>query len=816
MGVGRVARDLGLHVVQHDAPHPGPRALEVDLRPLEHEPADLARLVDQDHAVGLAGHDGRVRHREHGRRVDEHDVVLVAHGGEELRHRRRRQELRGVGRDRPRLDDVEVVEPGRRQQVFHLEAAHEEVGHGADALLPAGVADQDVREAGLALDPEEAVDAGPAEVRADEQGLLPVLRQRERQVHDRGGLALLEGRAGDDEDLAGAVHPRELDVGPERPVGLGHRRLRVEVGDQERVALQRLAVHLGEVGPALEEAVDRLARVDVRDDAEHGDVEIALDVLDRPDRGVERLLDEREHEPQDQPDQGAGQDRTRPLAAGGGGGLGRRPHDRDFVDPLRLLDQRLLVLRLQEREQVVVDLRLALHALEGQLHRRQLSVLLEQVADLSVENLFTRPELGDLRGELAAQLGFDLPDLIVEHLDPRMPVGQLEGEVVALELQLHEARLQAGHRRVRRLDEHALRAAAPRLDAPEPALGELELRALLARLLDVPAKLREERQEDRGIRARRDHAVRLAEGPHLLLGMLDPRLHLAELLLDELPRLDDAGVAERGRVFLVDLGDRVREVSRLLRARRGRDDLDDVGAPDPARPDPVGERVERGRVRPRFPDGRLARPRRELAETLRDLLEHGIAPDDRRLRLDRVPARVRQHLDHEPREGRGLLVPDGRGRLVDRHLLPGEPEAEEGDEERGRDDHEPPAADDPPVVAEVHLVLRHVLDHLGVARHPTASGPGRTRGRRADNRRRRRGGPHAPARQPGDVPPTPAPSLGHGRGHPSPDPSPPALTTETPGGGGAPRAARSCSAPARRPPPRPPRAAPPPAVGGRA
>src|SRR2546428_565356 len=48
-----IAGDLGLHVVQHDAPHLAADVLDVDLRPLEHQPSDLPGLVDQHHAVGL-------------------------------------------------------------------------------------------------------------------------------------------------------------------------------------------------------------------------------------------------------------------------------------------------------------------------------------------------------------------------------------------------------------------------------------------------------------------------------------------------------------------------------------------------------------------------------------------------------------------------------------------------------------------------------------------------------------------------------------------------------------------------------------------
>ena len=84
-----------------------------------------------------------------------------------------------------------------------------------------------------------------------EERALAALRQRQRKVHDRGGLALLERRARHDEHLARPLHAGELDVGPQGAVRLGDRRLRVEVRDQQRVAQQRLRVHLRERRAAL-------------------------------------------------------------------------------------------------------------------------------------------------------------------------------------------------------------------------------------------------------------------------------------------------------------------------------------------------------------------------------------------------------------------------------------------------------------------------------------------------------------------------------------------------------------------------------------
>src|SRR5205823_5661852 len=53
----RVAGDLGLHVVEHDAPDLAADVLDVDLGALQDEAPHLARLVDEDHAVRLRSDD---------------------------------------------------------------------------------------------------------------------------------------------------------------------------------------------------------------------------------------------------------------------------------------------------------------------------------------------------------------------------------------------------------------------------------------------------------------------------------------------------------------------------------------------------------------------------------------------------------------------------------------------------------------------------------------------------------------------------------------------------------------------------------------
>ena len=192
------------------------------------------------------------------------------------------------------------------------------------------------------------------------------------------------------------------------------------------MAQQRLGIDLGQRRTALENPLHGLAGVDVRHHTEHGHAEVGLDVLDGPDRGVERLAHERQHEPERQPQHRADQHRVRRLAADRRVWLRRRPDDRDLLDLLRLLDERLLVLGLQERQQVVVGLGLALQALQRELEGRELPILLLQLADLPIQELLAVAEHRGLRRHFAAHLGAYLTDPVVDGLQARVPVGDLE------------------------------------------------------------------------------------------------------------------------------------------------------------------------------------------------------------------------------------------------------------------------------------------------------------------------------------------------------------------------------------------------------
>ncbi len=364
------------------------------------------------------------------------------------------------------------------------------------------------------------------------------------------------------------------------------------------------------------------------------------------------------------------------------------------------------MLRLQERQQVVVGLGLALQALQGQLEGRELPVLLLQLADLTIEELFAVAQHRDLSPHLAAHLGAHLADPVVESLQARVPVGDLQGEIVALELELRERALQLLHRRVGGLDEDPV-GGGRRVEPGQALLDRLELGALMARLLDVAADLGEQRHQHGRLGAGRDDPVRLAERPDLRLGAARARLDVLQLVLDEAPRLGDARVPQGLVVVAVGLGGGVGEVLRLARLRRGRRDLEDARVRHPVHSELAVDRIQRRPVALRLARGRAGRRVLQVPQPLGDLLEDRVALDDRDLRLDRVGARVREDLDQEPRELGGLLELDRGRRLVDRNFLLREAEAQGRDQQGGDDDDHAPPAHDQPVVAEIHLVLRH-------------------------------------------------------------------------------------------------------------
>ncbi len=65
--------------------------------------------TEQD-AVDLGAQDHGVGDRQYGRRVDEDEVVLLLHRGQELAHALGAEQLGGLRRQRPRGDDAEVLD----------------------------------------------------------------------------------------------------------------------------------------------------------------------------------------------------------------------------------------------------------------------------------------------------------------------------------------------------------------------------------------------------------------------------------------------------------------------------------------------------------------------------------------------------------------------------------------------------------------------------------------------------------------------------------------------------------------------------------
>ena len=128
---------------------------------------------------------------------------------------------------------------------------------GLDRLGDREPADEHSGEADARLEPEVVGHLGPAQVGLQQAHPLVRLRQRDRQVDGRAGLALLGHRAGDDDGLAGVVDPDELQVGPQHPEGLDPRSVAVQLGDQRPLGRLRVVAHaaqhraLGHVGGVL-------------------------------------------------------------------------------------------------------------------------------------------------------------------------------------------------------------------------------------------------------------------------------------------------------------------------------------------------------------------------------------------------------------------------------------------------------------------------------------------------------------------------------------------------------------------------------------
>ena len=134
------------------------------------------------------------------------------------------------------------------------------------------------------------------QVAVDHHRLLARAREQARQVHDRGGLALLGRRAGHQHHLPALVAAREDERRPQVLVGLG----------RERVVLLLVARHGGQ----------------------QVEVQVALDLLRVADRVRELVAHQHQAEPGHEPEQQA---RERDAGASAGapgtaaGSRGRRP-----------------------------------------------------------------------------------------------------------------------------------------------------------------------------------------------------------------------------------------------------------------------------------------------------------------------------------------------------------------------------------------------------------------------------------------------------------------------------------------------------------
>ena len=132
----------------------------------------------------------------------------------------------------------------------------------------------------------------------------------------------------------------------------------------------------------------------------------------------------------------------------------------------------------EQGQEVLVALGVALEALEAQLHRRHLAVLLQHVAHLAGEDLLAALQERDLGPDLAAHLQPHLAHAVGEGLQARVTLGDFQREIVVLEQQIDLRGLQPLQDRVEGLDEHAI-GEARGIDPGEPRLGSLELGPLL-------------------------------------------------------------------------------------------------------------------------------------------------------------------------------------------------------------------------------------------------------------------------------------------------------------------------------------------------
>ncbi len=175
-----------------------------------------AHVDDQHRAVGLARQDAGVGHGQDGRRVQDHDVGEDAQLAQQLRHARRGQQLRRVGRRHP---------GGDHPQVRHVREL--EVG-----LVQRAAAQQQGTQAVAAVHLEQAADRRSTQVGVHQDHALAGLGHHDGQVGRGGRLALAGPGAGHHQAARGRVlaQAHVLQVGAQRAVALAY----VETGGPAR------------------------------------------------------------------------------------------------------------------------------------------------------------------------------------------------------------------------------------------------------------------------------------------------------------------------------------------------------------------------------------------------------------------------------------------------------------------------------------------------------------------------------------------------------------------------------------------------------
>ena len=212
-----VAVAVEVDVVEQDAEDLPLHRLDLLGGAADHVVGDDADPHDQDHAVALRGERDPVGHGDHRRAVAHDEVEGAERAVEQLAHPLAPDELGGIRRQRPARHQEQVGDARRPRDVRQRRALQQRGGE------PAGI-----------VEAEDAVQARAPQIGVDEADARAGLGAHGAEVGDGGRLALAGGGRGDDDAAARLIEARELDIGPQRPVGLGGRRPRVRLGDQAR------------------------------------------------------------------------------------------------------------------------------------------------------------------------------------------------------------------------------------------------------------------------------------------------------------------------------------------------------------------------------------------------------------------------------------------------------------------------------------------------------------------------------------------------------------------------------------------------------